>query len=98
MNIHDKTATEVGCKKTSFVNELFANCYIDKLQKTSSRKLKPVRAYLCENCLNWHLTSIVGFEEERYNNLERQIINLKSKIEHLENENRNLKNKFLKRR
>jgi len=98
VNINDEAAKQIGCKKVSFANEFFANAYIEKLQKTSARKLKPIRAYLCENCLNWHLTSIIGFEQERYNNLERQINNLKSKIEHLENENRGLKSKFLKRR
>lgn len=47
-----------NCKKVKFIDEEFANQYIQKLQKTSNRKLKPVRAYLCEKCLTWHITSI----------------------------------------
>jgi len=46
------------CTKVSFIDENYANQYISKLNKTSKRKLKPVRAYLCENCLAWHLSSI----------------------------------------
>lgn len=47
-----------NCKKVKFIDEEFANQYIQKLQKTSKRKLKPVRTYLCEKCLTWHITSI----------------------------------------
>lgn len=74
------------CSKVSFANELFANKYIEKLKNTSTRRLKPVRSYLCENCLNWHLTSIEGTEVKRQIEYERQINNLKSKVIHLQNE------------
>jgi len=47
-----------NCKKVKFIDEEFANQYIQKLNKTSKRRLKPVRAYLCEKCLTWHITSI----------------------------------------
>lgn len=50
------------CKKVSFIDEKFADEYITKLHKTSKRKLVPVRAYLCEKCLTWHLTSIKSSE------------------------------------
>jgi hypothetical protein len=46
------------CPKTYFANERFANEYIAKLKATSERIKKPVRSYLCERCLNWHLTSL----------------------------------------
>lgn len=45
------------CKKVSFSDEKQANFYIDKLNKTSVRIDKPVRAYLCHHCMCWHLTS-----------------------------------------
>lgn len=46
------------CKKVSFATEADADFYINKLKKTSSRKVVPTRAYLCEECLNWHLTHV----------------------------------------
>ena len=76
------------CKKVSFINESFANEYINKLQSTSVRRIKPVRAYLCPKCLTWHLTSIEGYEQRKHTNriknYERQISNLQKRIVHLE--------------
>ena len=46
------------CTKVSFIDENYADQYINKLNKTSKRKLKPVRSYLCDKCLTWHITSI----------------------------------------
>jgi predicted RNase H-like nuclease (RuvC/YqgF family) len=85
------------CRKVYFVDEKFALEYIDKLNKTSSREIKPVRAYLCEKCLCWHLTSIESKENRRIGHLGRQINNLKAKISHLQNENEILKSKLNKR-
>jgi len=45
------------CKKVYFATEADADYYIKKLAKTSKRDTKPVRAYLCEKCNCWHLTS-----------------------------------------
>lgn len=45
------------CKKVCFINEDFAIQYINKLRATSVRTKVPSRAYLCEHCLNWHLSS-----------------------------------------
>ena len=85
------------CKKSSFINEKFANEYIEKLHKTSVRTIKPVRAYLCEECSTWHLTSVVSGEDRKMNNrikmYERQIENLKRRVTHLEKENENIKKK-----
>lgn len=84
------------CKKVYFANENSAKFYIEKLNKTSLRKVKPVRAYLCEKCLNWHLTSIVSEENRQLIYKDRQIANLKAKIQHLENEIQRLTNKHKK--
>lgn len=46
----------MDCKKVSFINEKYALDYIEILRKTSKRYVKPVRAYLCEECNKWHLT------------------------------------------
>ena len=45
------------CNKTYFATEEAALFYIEKLKKTSVRDRVPRRAYLCQNCLKWHLTS-----------------------------------------
>ena len=47
------------CTKTKFANERFALEWIEKLKKTSVRKVKPVRTYMCQYCGSWHLTSKV---------------------------------------
>lgn len=73
-----------NCKKVSFADEKQALGYIGKLLKTSIRERKPVNTYLCEHCLNWHLTSIELKEVKEIKYLKRQIENLKSKIAHLE--------------
>lgn len=82
-----------ACTKVYFADEKNANDYIDKLQKTSIRKLKPVRAYLCEKCFNWHLTSIESYENMQLVYKERQINNLKAKVLNLEKEIERLTNK-----
>lgn len=73
------------CKKTYFSDEKQALFYIAKLKKTSCRDLKPVTAYLCPKCLNWHLTSIESKEIKEVKYLKRQIENLKAKIIDLQN-------------
>ena len=84
------------CNKVYFSDEKNAQLYIDKLNKTSCRSIKPVRAYLCDKCLNWHLTSIESRENMQLVYKERQINNLKAKIIHLQNENEILKLKLEK--
>lgn len=81
------------CKKVYFANEKSAEYYIEKLQKTSTRKILPVRAYLCEKCLSWHLTSIISEERKQIIHKDRQIANLKAKVQHLENKVKRLTNK-----
>lgn len=84
------------CRKVFFADEKFALQYIAKLNKTSYRERKPVRAYLCQHCLNWHLTSIECKENMEIVYLGRQINNLKAKILHLQNDNEILKTKLNK--
>lgn len=81
--------SEVPCRKVSFSDEKTALFYIDKLKKTSKRKVKPVRAYLCEKCLTWHLTS----REERMSREEEQLTirigKLENKVKQLRKESEN---------
>tara|TARA_R110002020_G_scaffold223701_1_gene432914 strand:+ start:755 stop:1105 length:351 start_codon:yes stop_codon:yes gene_type:complete len=58
------------CKKTYFSNEKIAMDYVARLQETSKRKVVPNRAYLCEKCLNWHITSLTVIKQ---NNMKNQI-------------------------
>lgn len=84
------------CSKVFFADEKFALQYIDRLKKTSHRERKPIRAYLCEKCLCWHLTSIESKENKEVFYLGRQINNLKKKNLHLQDENEILKLKLEK--
>jgi len=84
----------MNCKKVKFVNEASAMMYVNKLQKTSIRDKKPVRAYLCETCLSWHLTSIESKENMKLIYAKREIANLKRKNLHLIEENNILKVKL----
>lgn len=50
------------CKKVSFATEADAEYYIEKLKRTSTRKVFPGRAYLCEECRRWHLTHVQAID------------------------------------
>ncbi|WP_340112642.1 hypothetical protein [Maribellus mangrovi] len=43
--------------KVKFADQVAAEFYLAKLKKTSCRAVVPQRAYLCEYCNTWHLTS-----------------------------------------
>lgn len=85
---------DTSCKKVRFVNEEAALFYIQKLKKTSKRARKPVNAYLCPQCLSWHLTSIESKENKQLIYKDREIVNLKKKIDHLNKEIQRLKSKI----
>ena len=72
----------VKCKKISFLNEAQAIFYIDKLRNTSTRTKVPTRAYLCQDCLNWHLTSKGAYADENplIENLREKCKNLEAEI------------------
>lgn len=71
------------CTKTSFANEENADFYIKKLKATSYRKKKPVRSYLCPNCLNWHITSQTDKDKEYLQGLHDEIRRKNEQITHL---------------
>lgn len=79
------------CTKVSFINQEYADMYIEKLRKTSTREIKPIRSYLCPQCLTWHLTKIRSVESSEVINRNRQIENLKNKIILLESDNKKLR-------
>lgn len=89
------------CKKVSFVDEKQALLYIEKLQATSTRKKKPIRAYLCEKCFTWHLTSIQDDNNKEIETLrsklgvkEKEIEDLKLQIDYLVDKNKKLKSQY----
>lgn len=65
------------CKKTYFANEKIAMEYVLRLKDTSKRKVVPHRAYLCEKCLHWHITSLT-IEKEK--NMRNQVEDLEEVI------------------
>jgi len=89
------------CKKTSFIDEQQALFYIEKLQATSVRKKKPIRAYLCEKCFTWHLTSIQDGSNKEIETLrsklsvkEKEIEDLKLQIDYMVDKNKKLKSQY----
>ena len=75
------------CTKTAFADEKSANHCISKIKRTSTEEVKPVNAYFCQKCFNWHITSIERKEVTILREKERQIINLKAKIDILQSQN-----------
>lgn len=74
------------CRKTHFPNEKTANEYVSRLQQTSVRKVVPNRSYLCEKCLNWHITSLpLQKEEDIKKDLHRLEMKLKEKNGRIKN-------------
>lgn len=70
------------CKKTSFVDEKAARYYLDKIARTSIKKVIPKECYLCPICYTWHLKKKLSVQEE---NTKRQIENLKLQNKRLKN-------------
>ena len=52
------------CKKTQYASEEFALDHIKRIIKKSTRDKVPTRAYLCNICNLWHLTSSKDWKEE----------------------------------
>ena len=46
------------CGKMSFLSEKDAKFKINKIRDVEQEDKKPIRAYECEKCGGWHLTSI----------------------------------------
>lgn len=67
---------EYECSKVKFATEVAAQLHIAKLKRTSNRNKIPKRAYLCEHCNGWHLTSSDKNEDtwrEKYRNEIRRL-------------------------
>jgi hypothetical protein len=90
------------CPKTYFLDEKQAEYYIDKLQRTSAREIKPIRAYLCTRCFNWHLTSeenkgnnhIQYVGQNKFINYEYELKKCNQTIQQLRGINKKLKNEI----
>ena len=93
---------KIECSKVKFSNEANALFYIKKLNATSKRVKVPVRAYLCEYCLSWHLTSMTDKEQtllqkykEKIKILGLEIQNRDKKIIELNNRIKKQREKYL---
>lgn len=69
---------EKPCTKVKFATEQYAIEHIKKLKATSRRMVVPQRAYLCEHCNTWHLTSQKPTTHDLY---EKRVEKLKVLIE-----------------
>jgi hypothetical protein len=56
---------EKNCTKTQYMSETFANIEIKRIRSTSKREKIPKRAYKCDDCGYWHLTSLSDKKEVR---------------------------------
>lgn len=78
---------DCSTKKVQYTSERFAMMDIARIKKISSRDKVPVRAYFCDICNLWHLTSSGDRKEEAKNKriltLEGDIKKLKIEIEEL---------------
>lgn len=88
-----KTIINMVCRKVKFRNEKHTLEYIEKLQRTSIRQYVPVRAYLCDKCMNWHVTARATYGTEQFT---EEIKRLNFIIRGLKIENESLKSKVKK--
>jgi hypothetical protein len=89
------------CKKVKFLDETQAMFYVAKLKKTSMREVIPQRAYLCEHCLCWHLTStpnnpILSKQDQQINMLKNEMLIKDQKIKNLREQLDGVRNAYLK--
>lgn len=71
----------MSCKKVRFVDEATAEAYIKKLNSGGSRRsVVPVRAYLCPECMVWHITSRRYHEDIEFEKLEGLVMDLRRKV------------------
>lgn len=73
-----------ACTKAKYANEVFANQHIERLMRTSTRKLIPCRSYFCQYCGCWHITSTTGsVDVEKMRSLTEENARLKREIQAL---------------
>lgn len=71
------------CTKSQYTTERFALADIARIKKISSRDKVPVRAYFCDKCNFWHLTSEKNKKDQKNND---KIIALESEVKSLTTE------------
>lgn len=82
MQQNDKTGVE-ACKKVRYATEQFAREDVKRIQKKSTRDKVPYRAYFCDECRAWHLTSQKDWKIEKINVLEEKVKEQQLEIEKL---------------
>lgn len=86
------TSKILNCRhKVKYSSENLAIIDIERIQKKSNRDKVPIRAYLCNECGSWHLTSKQRRQDIVVSELKSEIELLKLQIESLKQDNENLK-------
>lgn len=83
--------SDKACTKVKFATESYAIEHIKKLKATSRRMVVPQRAYLCEHCNCWHLTSQQPTTHDLY---EKRVEKLKVLIDKKDSELKKLRIKI----
>jgi len=83
------------CKKVHFRCEQDALYSLEKIKKTSKKKVIPVRAYLCK-CGFWHLTSKASAHHDSPEELKQRIGELEKEINNLKQRNNREENVAVK--
>jgi len=79
-----------NCTKTQYMSETFANIEIKRIRSNSNRDKVPKRAYKCDDCGFWHLTSLSTQKQVRKPKEMMIIDNQKSEIDRLKEKNNKL--------
>ncbi len=71
------------CTKVQYTSEAFALADIIRIRKESNRSRIPMRAYYCDNCNFWHLTSKADGSSEKIALLQQQLKESEKQIKEL---------------
>jgi chromosome segregation ATPase len=72
-----------GCKKVQYTSEQFALEDIIRIRKQSNRSRIPLRAYYCDKCNFWHLTSKADSSAEQISTLQQKLLEAEKTIKEL---------------
>lgn len=71
------------CMKVKYTSEQFALEDIIRIRKQSNRSRIPLRAYYCNNCNFWHLTSKADSSSEKIATLQQKLLEAEKTIKEL---------------
>jgi len=71
------------CMKVQYTSEQFALEDIKRIRKQSNRSRVPLRAYYCDKCNFWHLTSNADSSSEKIATLQQKLLEAEKTIKEL---------------